>query len=109
MLYCSSMKSVAVASFVLLLAAGASAQERRRHPHHEPSPPPAPFVPQTLSTAGITTLPPPPPPSPFAARPDTYAPHYDRPSRFPGGSGYGLGAPVYVDLYSVLPYEPPLA
>src|SRR5438552_4868276 len=90
MLYCTAMKSVAVAAFVLLLAAGASAQERRQHSHHQPTPPPAPFVPQTLSTGGITTLPPPPPPSPFAAGPGTYAPRYTQLPPFRAGNGPGV-------------------
>jgi hypothetical protein len=98
---------MAVAAFVLLLAAGASAQ--RRHPRAEPSPPPAPFVPKTLSTGGITTLPPPPPPSPFAARPDTFAPHFDRVRPFRRGAGYGFGVPMYVDPFGLVPYAPPLA
>lgn len=85
------MKSAAVAVFVLLFAAGTHAQ--RRHG----GPPPAPSVPPILSTGGPTTLPPPPPPSPFAARPRTYAPHYDRPAPVHGRRGYGAGVPIYGD------------
>jgi hypothetical protein len=92
------MKCAAVAAFVLLFAAGASAQ--RRHP--APSAPPAPFVPQTLSTGGITTLPPPPPPSPFAARPETFAPQFDRTSPFRPGNGPGVS--IYNGTLGFSPY-----
>jgi hypothetical protein len=92
MRYSTAMKSAAVAVVVLLSAAGVRAQERREHG----SAPPAPFVPKVLSTGGITTLPPPPPPSPFAARPGTYTPHYDRPSSLQNRRGaYSYVAPFY--------------
>ena len=58
-------------------------------------------------------MPPPPPPalppSPFAARPETYAPHYDRPS--PRRSrGYGYGNPAYgFGIDSLAPDAPPPA
>ena len=101
MLYCNAMKVAAVAAFVMLLGAGASAQ--RRHPHGQPAAPPAPFVPKTLSTGGITTLPPPPPPSPFAARPDTYAPRYTLP---PFRAGNGPGVSIYNGWLGFGPYIP---
>src|SRR6185436_4962725 len=102
------MKSVAVAAaLVLLLAVGpgtAAAQQRRHRP--APSPPPAPFVPQTLSTGGITTLPPPPRPGPFDARPRTYSPRYnDARPRHRGGSGY-TGIPYYDGAVGIGEYVP---
>src|SRR4051812_1893223 len=86
MRYCNAMKSAAVGALVLLLAAGAHAEQRR----HSAPPAPPPLAPPTLSTGGVTTLPPPPPPSPFAARPGTYAPHYNDPARRSRGLGYGV-------------------
>jgi len=87
------MKSVALAAaLVLLLAAGADAQ-RSGH-RGRPTPPPAPFVPQTLSTGGITTLPAPPRPGPFDARPRTYAPRYNNSRPRYGGGGY-VGIPYF--------------
>ena len=105
------MKSVAVAAaLVLLVAAGpgrpvsVAAQQRMHRP--APSPPPAPFVPPTLSTGGITTLPAPPPPGPFDARPGTYAPRYnDARPRYRGGSYTGL--PYYDSAVGIGEYVPP--
>jgi hypothetical protein len=80
-------RAIVGVALVLLIATDAYAQRGR----HRPSPPPAPFVPQTLSTGGITTLPAPPPPGPFDARPGTYAPRYNRPGRsYPGGGFVGI-------------------
>jgi len=87
MRYSNAMRSAAVVFVVVLSTAGVHAQ---RHREHGVSAPPAPFVPQTLSTGGITTLPPPPPPSPFAARPGAYTPRYDRPAPFRAGRGNGV-------------------
>src|SRR5690242_13898117 len=78
MRYCNPMKSLAGVFTLLLMTSGASAQAQRPHPRpqgdmrptqHKSGPPPT------------TIAPPPPqmPASPFAARPDTYAPHYDSP------------------------------
>src|SRR5436190_4614394 len=102
------MKSVAVAAaLALLVAAGPVAGAQQRHHRPAPAPPPAPFVPQTLSTGGITTLPAPPPPGPFDARRGTYAPRYNnaRP-RYGGGSGY-TGIPYYDSGVGIGEYVPP--
>ena len=93
------MKSVTLATALLLFAATAAFAQQERQQHHRPNrpapaQPAAPFVPQTLSTGGITTLPPPPSPGPFAARPDTYLPRYNGRSRVVGGGGYVSG-PYY--------------
>jgi len=103
------MKSVAVAAaLVLLIAAGpARVDAQQRHHRPVPAPPPAPFVPRTLSTGGITTLPAPPRPGPFDARPGTYAPRYDhaRP-RHRGGVGY-TGGSYYDTGVGIGEYIPP--
>jgi hypothetical protein len=99
------MKSAAAAAVLLLLAADALAGQRRRG---APSPPPpAPVVPRTLSTGGVTTLPPPPPVSPFAARPGTYAPHYNEPA--PRSRGLGYGVPYYNSAIGIGAYVPEAA
>jgi len=103
MRYCIAMRAAAIALVVLLSTAGLRAQEHRKHD----SAPPAPFVPKTLSTGGITTLPPLPPPSPFAARPDTYAPQYDRPAPFRAGQGRGVS--IYNGSLGFSPYAWPAA
>jgi hypothetical protein len=87
------MKFAAVAAFVLLSGTGAFAQQR-----HHPGPPPAPVVT------------PPPPPSPFAARPGTYAPHYDRPSSLQNRRGaYSYVAPFYSGSVAAPSAPPPAA
>ena len=103
MRYSHAMKSAAVAIVVLLSTVGVRAQDQREH-SGRPLPAPAPFVPKVLSTGGITTLPPPPPPSPFAARPDTYVPRYDRSSPF--RPGHGDGVSIYSGTFGFVPYAP---
>ena len=106
------MKSAVAAALVLLLATGAGAQQRE-HQRPAPSTPPAPFVPRVLSTGGITTLPPLPPASPFAARPETYAPHYDQRPPFRAGNGPGVsiynGWLGFSPYYVAQPAPPPVA
>lgn len=103
MRYCTPMKSVAVAAALVLLAAASASAQRRPRP--EPAPPQAPFVPQTLSTGGITTLPPPRPSSPFDVRPGTYAPRHNDPQpRHLGGAYTGL--PYYNSAIGIGEYVP---
>src|SRR5512140_1867350 len=110
--YCTPMKSVAAAITLLLLVATGALAQQQRHPHHRPAPapPPAPFVPKTLSTGGITTLPAPPPPGPFDARPGTYAPRYNGRSPSFGrgyiGGGY-IGGGYYDSAAGIGEYAQP--
>ena len=92
------MQSVAVAALVLAFAAAAAAQERGRqgsnHPHQGPRP------------SRPDSAPPPAPISPFAATPETYAPHYDRAVGLRHGRGLGLGVPVYGNPIGFGSYAP---
>ena len=81
------MKSVVVAALVLAFAASAAAQGRGHQGSPQPHQAPRPSRPDSA--------PPPAPISPFAATPETYAPHYDRPVGLHHGRGLGLGVPVY--------------
>src|SRR5712691_6936835 len=101
MRYSNLMKGAVVAVVVLLSATGVRAQHNREH-GSAPATPPAPFVPQTLSTGGITTLPPPPPASPFAAPPGTYAPRYNQLPPFRAGPGPGMS--IYNGTLGLYPY-----
>ena len=85
------MKCAAVPAFVVLLAAGTHAQQRHG-------------LASTSTSTGLhshptrgTPSPSPAPASPFAAGPNTYAPHYDRSSPLRAG-GYGI--PIYNNPYS---------
>lgn len=88
MRYCNAMRPAAVAVAVLLATIGVNAQRRHGNP------PPAPAAPQAL-----------PPPSPFAARPDTYAPHYDSVTPRQSRRGSDYAGPLYggFDLDSLPP------
>lgn len=94
MRYCNPMKSAAAALIVLLIASSAAAQ-RSRPPSRSDMRPTGPHKARPIAPPPPRVPAPSQPPSPFAARPETYAPHYDVARPAPRYRSPGYGVPFY--------------